>query len=434
MATAVSANETSNAVEQLRAVLRHDQIRSVYQPIVELATEEVVAYEALARGPVGSRLETPAALFAAADEGGLLQELDAACQQAALDGAVRGGLGGDLMLFVNVEPGLLGAAKLPPLEAARRAASKHFRLVLEISERAVLDRPAALLDMVREARAEGWLLAVDDVGVNPESLSLLPLIDPDVVKLDMTIVQGRPTRATGRLLTAVLAQCERTGTTILAEGIETDAHRARAIGLGATLGQGWLFGRPAPLLPAVHRSSKGSATSPRRASIARTTPRLATASVSTPFALAKDSSELRPCSKDVLLAITYDIEDQAVALAADAPVLLAAFQTADRFGDATARRYERIARSCTLTAAFAVGIGEASDGVRTGDLDPTDPLAGEWTVVVISPHFATALIARDLGDDGPDLDRRFEYVVTHDRALVARAACSLLDRLPAVAS
>ncbi|HEY1737499.1 MAG TPA: EAL domain-containing protein [Acidimicrobiia bacterium] len=410
-------------------MLRHGEIRSLYQPIVDLATGGIVAYEALARGPVGTPLEMPGALFPAAEQAGLLAELDWACQRAALDGARTAGLGADLMLFVNVEPGLLGATVPATLASARRAAAAQFRLVLEISERAVLDDPAALLGMVRHARAEGWLLAIDDVGVNPESLSLMPLIDPDVIKLDMTIVQGQPTRATGRLLTAVLAQCERNGATILAEGIENEAHHARAIGLGASLGQGWRFGRPGPLLPSTARLTRNGprnlALDPNGRTHTATTP-------STPFALAANMLEPRPCSKDLLLAITYDIEDQAVALAADSPVLLGAFQTTERYGRRTARRYERIARSCTLTAAFAAGItSDTASRVRTGSLSPSDPLTGEWTVVVISPHFATALIARDLGDRGADHDRRFEYVITHDRGLVARAACSLLDRLPA---
>jgi DICT domain-containing protein len=68
-------------------------------------------------------------------------------------------------------------------------------------------------------------------------------------------------------------------------------------------------------------------------------------------------------------------------------------------------------------------------GVRGASLAPGDPLRGEWAVIMVGPHFAAALVARDCGDDGPDVDRRFDVVITHDRDLVVRAAQPLLDRL-----
>ena len=79
--------------------------------------------------------------------------------------------------------------------------------------------------------------------------------------------------------------------------------------------------------------------------------------------------------------------------------------------------------------------GRPTDGVRGADLATDDPLRGEWTVTVVGPHDASALIARDLGDGGPDVERRFEFVTTHDGELVLRAARSLMARLvPAIGS
>jgi DICT domain-containing protein len=68
-------------------------------------------------------------------------------------------------------------------------------------------------------------------------------------------------------------------------------------------------------------------------------------------------------------------------------------------------------------------------GVRGADLAPDDPLRGEWDLVVIGPHFAAALVAKDCGDGGPDAQRRLDLVITHDRDLVIRAAEPLLRRL-----
>ena len=68
-------------------------------------------------------------------------------------------------------------------------------------------------------------------------------------------------------------------------------------------------------------------------------------------------------------------------------------------------------------------------GLRGADLAPDDPVRGEWDVVVLSPHFSAALLARDLGDTGPDLDRTFEYALTYRRGTVIAAARELLSRV-----
>jgi DICT domain-containing protein len=72
-------------------------------------------------------------------------------------------------------------------------------------------------------------------------------------------------------------------------------------------------------------------------------------------------------------------------------------------------------------------------GVRGARLDPDDPLRGEWSVVVLGPHFAGALVAVDLGDDGPDMGRRFDYTLTYDRDAVVEAARTLTRRVERLA-
>jgi EAL domain-containing protein (putative c-di-GMP-specific phosphodiesterase class I) len=92
---------------ELRRILDHRLVRSVYQPIVDLDTGSVVGYEALARGPVGSALERPDLLFATAHAVGAVAELEWACRAAAVSGALSAGL--RQTLFVNVEPSLIDA-------------------------------------------------------------------------------------------------------------------------------------------------------------------------------------------------------------------------------------------------------------------------------------------------------------------------------------
>src|SRR6187200_2839806 len=105
---AVTSQSITHATS-LGSVLREGSLRAVYQPIVDLDTREVVAYEALARGPEGSTLERPDLLFDVARRTGRLEQLDWACRAAAVQGAMDAGMGPPLTLFVNVEPETLGA-------------------------------------------------------------------------------------------------------------------------------------------------------------------------------------------------------------------------------------------------------------------------------------------------------------------------------------
>jgi DICT domain-containing protein len=80
--------------------------------------------------------------------------------------------------------------------------------------------------------------------------------------------------------------------------------------------------------------------------------------------------------------------------------------------------------------AFGVGMEhEPATGVRGATLGENEALAGEWDVVVVGPHTAAALIARDLGDTGPDRERRFAHTLVEDRELVLQAARSLMLRI-----
>src|SRR4051812_3662720 len=93
----------------LDEVLARDAVRSVYQPIVELTGGRTVAFEALARGPEDTPLESPMAMLEAAAAQGRMAELDWACRAAALRGALDAGLRRPMALFVNVEPSAIAA-------------------------------------------------------------------------------------------------------------------------------------------------------------------------------------------------------------------------------------------------------------------------------------------------------------------------------------
>jgi len=405
-------------------VLAADAVVSVFQPIVDLDSGAVVAYEALARGPQGP-LATPDQLFAAARAEGKLAELDEACRAAAFRGAVHLGLLDPLTVFVNVEPEVLDTAPVDDLLALADGAPRQLRIVLEITERALATRPAELLRTVERVRALGWGVALDDVGADAASLAFMPLLRPDVVKLDLRLVQDRPSPVIAEIMNAVNDYAERTGALVLAEGIETPQHLTIARALGASLGQGWLFGRPAA----------GPATQyPVEALRLPEAPPSREAAPS-PFACLPASVPLRRSPKRLLVELSKQLERQAMRLG-ETCVVASTFQEARHFTPATARRY----RDLVARTGFVCALGEdlpvePVPGVRGAALSPEDPIRGEWDVVVVSPHFSAALLARDLGDSGPDMDRTYEYALTYRRDTVVAAAHSLLSRVaPAIDS
>lgn len=399
-------------------VIDADAVQAVFQPLVELDSGAVVAYEALARGPAGSPWESPAALFGAASREGRVSELDWVCRAAAFRAALAVGL--DVPLFVNVEPASLRTPCPPRLQELVQAAGNRLQIVFEVTERAVASDPAGLLAAVARARAGGAGIALDDVGAEPASLAMMPFVDPDVVKLDLRLVQERTSPEVAGIVTAVLAHAERTGARVLAEGIEESRHVDIARTLGASLGQGWLFGRPGRL---PGRPEPGS-----RPDFLRFRPAPDRGPADTPFSVVTARRPAFRSRKELLRPLSLHLEQRS--LMVEPGVLLACFQDVVHFTPATRERYEKLAGATVLTAALGVGMPAVpAAAVRGGRLEPDDPLRAEWDVVVIGPQFASALVARDLGDTGRDGERRFDAVITHDRDLVIQAALTLVHRL-----
>jgi EAL domain-containing protein (putative c-di-GMP-specific phosphodiesterase class I) len=398
-------------VDRVERLLDRENLKPDYQPIIHLDSGQQVAAEALARWP-GLGI-SPDEAFEGATSTGRLAELDEACRTAAIDDAVAHRLPPGFALFVNLEPSVLAADTAPRLLA--RSGGK-IELVAEITERALVRRPAELLRAIQQLRSAGCRIALDDVGAVPDSLALLPFVAPDVIKLDISLIQSWPTRDQAAILTSVASYVERTGATVLAEGIETERHLRQARALGASLGQGWLFARPGPL------GALEAVTEP-------ITFRQPLEPIPlTPFGNV-DPAVVRIGPKGLLLNISHHLEDQGLALETP-PVVVGAFQEAERFTPATAIRYSRLAERCPIVAALGTGLPAApTPGVRGVGLLADDPLRGEWVVAIVGSHYKGALIAQDLGDRGPDQDRRFAFTLTHDPEAVVAAARSLLGRV-----
>lgn len=230
-------------------VVMAEEITTLYEPIVNLETRELLGYEALSRGPAGTAVEAPGALFAMAARTKLLFELDCLCRRNALRGAR--GLAPGTKLFLNCLP---TAIRDPSFRGeALRQSLEHLQLephdvVLEISEKESIDNFAIFREARDHFASLGLGIALDDTGVGYSSLEAVMELSPDFIKVDQVLVRSIDSDAPRQaLLRGINALASTLGAQVIAEGIETSEELATLQRLEIPFGQGYLLGRPAPL-------------------------------------------------------------------------------------------------------------------------------------------------------------------------------------------
>jgi len=234
--------ELSSAIS---AVIEGGSLTPVYQPIVELATGRVVAYEGLVRVPKESTFAHTGAMFDAAEVAGRVADLD----RAALDVVLRGAhdLPDWVSLSVNISPRTLESAEVSAttfLAILRRHGMTPDRITLELTEREAILHPDRLRAALSAMQDAGVRIAADDVGAGNAGLRLLSLFRFDVVKIDLSLVQRGSDDQTNSVLRSIVEVATRMGASTTAEGVETSGQLRTARRLGITNGQGYLLGRP----------------------------------------------------------------------------------------------------------------------------------------------------------------------------------------------
>lgn len=369
-------------------------LRPVYQPVLELATGSVVGYEALARGMTDGELRSPAALFAAARAADELIELDSACLQAAIRDATATALAAPFTLFLNAEPATF--------ERPLPDTGPSLRCVVEFTDRALTLSPASVLATLERIRAAGWGVALDAVGADPRTLALVSLLQPDVIKLDVSRIRAGGPEHVAVVAASVGLERERSGATLLAKGIESDADLRAAESCGATLGQGFHLGRPEALPQPLPAPGKP-------------VPFIAAGAGpwgSTPWRRVTNLRRPRSASVDTVGAVAAQLEQQAAALGTACGLLeiqpSLAVQAIGRAASERSGRVEDRAGMLRVLPPATVG----------------DDLAGTWTVVAFGPFFAAVLVARPDGDgDG------WRYALSYDRRTAVECALMLASRL-----
>lgn len=215
-----------------------------HQPIVAWGTRQIFGFEALMRFTEPA-LPHPGALLAAAEK--LARVHDVGRTVRAAIGVAAADAPPGVNIFVNLHARDLLDEDLFDRQGLARYAD---RIVLEITERAALEEVRDLRPRVSRLRELGFRIAVDDLGAGYAGLTSFAQLEPDIVKLDMSLVRGVDTEPMKqRLISAITGVCRDMKIQVVAEGIETVGERDTIVSLGCDLLQGYLFAKPARGFP-----------------------------------------------------------------------------------------------------------------------------------------------------------------------------------------
>lgn len=239
--------QTSPA-DEVRRIIAGDLLQPVFQPIVDFRIRGVFGYEALIRGPAGSPLHYPDALFAAARTAGLATALEHRARELAVRAFARAGLAG--RLFLNASPGALLSEEWMNGATRRLLAEVGLtenRIVIELTENEQIACHAELCEALQVFRGRGFQIAIDDLGEGFANLRLWSELRPEFVKIDKHFVQGiSEDRMKYHFVRAMQDLAESCSATLVAEGVENaaDFDCVRAMGIGCA--QGYFIARPGP--------------------------------------------------------------------------------------------------------------------------------------------------------------------------------------------
>jgi Amt family ammonium transporter len=243
-------------VQELRQALQAGDLAMHYQPILDLATSEVVGFEALMRWEHAEKGWIPPDLFIPlAEQSDLILELGVFAMRESVVAASSWkrtkskGKSADPYVTVNLSAHQFHNQGLIPMveEALAFSGLAPDRLIIEITERVALLDAAETMSTMAQLNRIGIGIALDDFGTGYSSLSYLALLSPTIIKIDRSFVS--PSQANDQLSTlleAIVSLGHKLDTTVLGEGIETHEQFERLRLLGCQLGQGYLFSRAVP--------------------------------------------------------------------------------------------------------------------------------------------------------------------------------------------
>jgi len=240
----------------LKEVLASRLVRAVYQPVIDIARSSVLGYEALSR-PSGGQFDSIDQVFKAAYEAQSIWPLERLCRERAMEGLHL--LNPGALLFLNVEPDSIYDPHFQSdetLDLLKQASLSPDRVVLEMTEHSAVRDFTAFRQTLTYFRSLGFRLAIDDMGSGYSALVSVAEIQPEFVKIDMSLIRDLHNRPLKRELVDTITRfSKRAGIEVIAEGIETIEELETLRDIGVHHAQGFLFARPSSPPPRPDLSS-----------------------------------------------------------------------------------------------------------------------------------------------------------------------------------
>ena len=238
--------EELQVLERLQDLILRERVVTAYQPILRLKDKTVLGFEALSRGARGTGLETADALFGAATTHELLIELDRLCRARALLSSGR--IPSNAKIFVNTLPATIRDPQFrgkPLIDFLARAQVSPERIVIEITEKLVIENYGLFREAMAYFTDLGMSFAVDDVGAGYSGLESIARLKPAFLKIDTVLVRDVHSSLVNReMVKAITSLGLGIGATVIAEGIHTEEESQALQSIGIDYGQGYFLARP----------------------------------------------------------------------------------------------------------------------------------------------------------------------------------------------
>jgi EAL domain-containing protein (putative c-di-GMP-specific phosphodiesterase class I) len=246
LASHLKRAEEIMVLERLQDILLRERVVTAYQPILRMKEGTVMGFEALSRGPRGSGLEGAESLFDAAREHDLTIELDRLCRRRALLSSGR--IPSTAKIFVNTEPATIRDPQFrgkPLIDFLDKAQVRPERIVIEITEKKMIDNSALFRQTMADFTELGMSFAVDDVGAGYSGLDLIAKLKPTYLKIDINLVRDvHVSRVNQAMVQAIISLGRTIGAEVIAEGIQSQDEVDTLKAMGVDYGQGHFLARP----------------------------------------------------------------------------------------------------------------------------------------------------------------------------------------------
>ncbi|WP_163328253.1 EAL domain-containing protein [Desulfurobacterium thermolithotrophum] len=233
---------------EILKLLDLDDLFIYFQPVIFTKRKKVIGFEALARGKKDKKIISPIVLFELAEKKGIKVELDRLCRKIAFKEFKKFyHQNPNLMLFFNFDGSVIDLGVKYTGFIFRVAKENNIspsNVVIEVTESEVKDS-GALKDFVENYRKLGFLIALDDVGIEHSNLNRIAELKPDILKIDRTLIKGiNKEEYKSKVVKALAYMAKEIGSLTLAEGVETEKELLKTMRLGIDLHQGFYFSKP----------------------------------------------------------------------------------------------------------------------------------------------------------------------------------------------